>query len=153
MDRFQELLMLDRAGYDDRLDYFEVNFDAAVAALRLTARKKARKEERRSEPMTYDDETSELNAEIEEAAAAQTPISGSKLDDPIYRSRLDAAIDSLPENQRRVVELLKLGVPIDSQEPEVTTIVSILKCSEKTVRNRRDKAYDVLRKILEEEES
>ena len=26
MDRFQELLMLDRGGYDERLDYFEVNF-------------------------------------------------------------------------------------------------------------------------------
>ena len=47
MDRFQELLMLDRSRYEDRLDYFEINFDDAVASLRLTARKKAWKEENR----------------------------------------------------------------------------------------------------------
>jgi hypothetical protein len=152
MDRFQELLMLDRSGYEDRLDYFEVNFDDAIASLRLTARKKAWKEENRFTPMTYDDETSELNAEIEEAAAAQNVLSESKLDDPGYRLRLDAAIDALPEHQRRVVELLRQGFPIDSQEPGVQTIVGILRCAEKTVRNRRNKAYEAIRKALEEEE-
>jgi hypothetical protein len=153
MDRFQELLMLDRSGYEDRLDYFEVNFDDAIAALRLTARKKAWKEENRSTPMTYDDETSELNAEIEEAAAAQNVLSESKLDDPGYRLRFDAAIDALPEHQRRVVTLLRLGFPIDSKEAGVQTIVGTLGCAEKTVRNRRDKAYEAIRKALEEEES
>ena len=153
MDRFQEFLVLDRDGYDERLDYFEINFDGAVASLRLTARKKAWKEENRSVPMTYDDETSELNAEIEEAAAAQNPLLQSKIDDPAYRSRLDAAIDSLPERQRRVIELLRQGVQIDSQEPGVQTIVRILNCAEKTIRNRRVKAFAALRKALEEEES
>lgn len=153
MDRFQELLMLDRTAYEDRLDYFEVNFDDAIAALRLTARKKAWKEENRSVPMTYDDETSELNAEIEATAAAHTPLSESKLDDRGYRLRLDAAIDALPEHQRRVVELLRQGFPIDSQEAGVQTIVGTLGCAEKTVRNRRDKAYEAIRKALEEEES
>lgn len=153
MDRFQELLMLDRRSYDERLDYFEVNFDDAIAALRLTARKKAWKEENRSVPMTYDDETSELNAEIEEAAASQNPLSVSKLDDPAYRLRLDAAIDALPEHQRRVVELLRQGFPIDSKEAGVRTIVGTLGCAEKTVRNRRNKAYEAIRKALEEEES
>ena len=38
-DRFQELLVLDRASYDERLDYLD-NFNDAVALLRLTARKK-----------------------------------------------------------------------------------------------------------------
>jgi hypothetical protein len=93
LDRFQGILMEDRAGYDERLDYFEVNFDAAIAALRMDGRKGAFREEKRSKPMTYDDETSELNAEIEKAAAAQNPISESKLDDPAYRSLLYAAID------------------------------------------------------------
>jgi hypothetical protein len=153
MDRFQELLILDRGGYDERLDYFEVNFDAAIAALRLTARKKAWKEENRSAPMTYDDETSELNAEIEEAAAAQNPLTESKLDDPGYRLRLDAAIDALPEHQRRVIELLRRDIPIDSKEPGIETMVKILGCVEKTVRNRRDKAFEAIRKVLGEEKS
>lgn len=153
LDRFQELLVNDRGVYDERLDYFEINFNDAVAALRLSGRKKALREEKRSEPMTYDDETSELNAEIEAAAAAQNPISESIFDDPDYRSSVFAAIDSLPEDQRRVLELLKLGIPIDSKEPEVQTIVRILGCAEKTVRNRRDKAFEAIRKALKEEES
>lgn len=151
LDRFQALLVTDRTGYDERLDYFEVNFDAAIASLRLDAKRKAFKEEKRTEPMTYDDETSELNAEIEEAAAAQNPSSESRLDDPAYRSRFYAAIDTLPEDQRRVMELLLLGIPIDSKEPGVQTIVHILGCAEKTVRNRRDRAYVALRNTLEEE--
>jgi DNA-directed RNA polymerase specialized sigma24 family protein len=150
LDRFQEFLIRDRTDYDERLDYFEVNFDDAVASLRLTARKKAWKEENASEPMTYDDETSELNAEIEKAAAVF--LSESKIDDPDYRLRLDAAIDSLPHHQRRVVELLRQGFPISSKEPGIQTIVTIVGCVEKTARNRRDSAFEAIRKALEEEE-
>ena len=151
LDRFQTLLVADRGAYDERLDYFEVNFDAAIASLRLDGRRMAFKEEKRTEPMTYDDETSELNAEIEKAAEAQNPLSGSKLDDPVYRSRMYAAIDALPEDQRRVLELLLLGIPMDSKEPGVQSITQILGCVEKTVRNRRDRAYVALRKTLEED--
>ncbi len=151
LDRFQALLVSDRAAYDERLDYFEVNFDAAVASLRSSGRRKAFKEEKRSEPMTYDDETSELNAEIEEAAASLNPLSDPRLDDPTYRSRFYAAIDSLPEDQRRVIELLLLDIPMDSKEPGVQSIVRILECVEKTVRNRRDRAYVALRKALDED--
>ena len=153
MDRFQGMLMKDRSGYDERLDYFEVNFDAALATLRLDGRKKAFREEKRAAPMTYDDETSELNAEIEKAAAAQNPISESKLDHPTYRSRLYAAIDSLPDDQRRVIDLLLRGFQIDSKEPGVQTIAQIIGCTEKTVRNRRDRAYIAISKTLGEEET
>jgi hypothetical protein len=152
MDRFQGMLVQDRAGYDERLDYYEVNFDAALATLRLDGRKKAFREEKRSETIGYDDETSELNAEVEEAAAAQNPISESKLDDPAYRSRLYAAIDSLPDNQKSVIELLLRGIQIDSGEPDIPTIVRFLNCTEKTVRNRRDRANAAIRKALETEE-
>jgi hypothetical protein len=151
LDRFQALLVADRGAYDERLDYFELNFDAAIASLRLDGRRKAFKEEKRTEPMTYDDETSELNAEIEKAAAFENTLSGSKLDDPAYRSRLYAAIDALPEDQRRVMELLLLGIPMESKEPGVQSIAQILGCVEKTVRNRRDRAFVALRKALEEE--
>jgi hypothetical protein len=63
--RFQELLCQDRAGYDDRLDYFEIRFDGAIANLRRTARRKTWKEENRSQPLSYDDETSELSSEVD----------------------------------------------------------------------------------------
>lgn len=153
MNRFEDLLMLDRQDYEERLDYFEVNFDHAVATLRSTAKRGARRRENRAVPMTYDDETSELNAEIEKAAAAQNPISESKLDDPGYRSKLDKAIELLPEPLRLVMVLLLKGYPIESKEPDVRDIVGTLGCTEKTVRNRRDKAIEELRKALNEDET
>ena len=50
-----------------------------------------------------------------------------------------------------MMELLLLGIPIESKEPGVQTIVHILGCTEKTVRNRRNRAYVALRNNLEEE--
>ena len=149
--RFQELLCLDRAGYEERLDYFEIKFDGAVANLRRTARKKAWRDENRSDSLTYDDETSEPTKEVEDAFARLHPLSTSKMDDPAYRLRLDAAIDSLPADQRRVIEMLLQNFQIESDDPEMTTIVKVLGCTEKTVRNRRDRAIATLRAALAEE--
>jgi DNA-directed RNA polymerase specialized sigma24 family protein len=73
------------------------------------------------------------------------------MDDPAYRLRLDAAIDSLPADQRRVIEMLLQGFQIESDDAEVTTIVKVLGCVEKTVRNRRDKALTTLQAALAEE--
>ena len=103
--------------------------------------------------MTYDDETSELNAEIEKAAADQNWFSDEKYSDPTYRSVIFAAIDSLPEDERRVIELLRIGIPIESKEPDVASIVKIVGCVEKTARNRRDRAFKAIRKAIEEHES
>jgi DNA-directed RNA polymerase specialized sigma24 family protein len=152
MDRFQEILIQDRSGYDDRMDYFEVNFDAAVASLKSTARRKAWKEENASRPLSLDEETNDLSPEIEAAAAAQNPLANTKIDDPDYRSRLDAAIDGLPPNQRRIIELLRQGIPIETKEPDVPSIVDLVGAVEKTVRNRRDRAFEAIRKALKEEE-
>ncbi len=149
--RFQELLCLDRAGYDERLDYFEIRFDGAIANLRRTARRKTWKEENRSQPLSYDDETSELSKEVEDALARLHPSAPSKIDDPAYRMRFDAAIDSLPEDQRRVIEMLLQDFQIESKDPTAVTIVKALGCSEKTVRNRRDRAFEALRKALAED--
>lgn len=149
--RFQALLCLDRADYDERLDYFEIKFDGAIANLRRTARKRAWRDEDRSNPLTYDDETNEPSREVEDALARLHPLSASKMDDPAYRLRLDAAIDSLPADQGRVIEMLRQDFPIESGDPEVMTIVKVLGCVEKTVRNRRDRAFKALRAALEEE--
>ena len=149
--RFHELLCLDRADYDERLDYFEIRFDGAIANLRRTARKRAWRDANRSDSLTYDDETSEPSKEVEDALARLHPLSTSKMDDPAYRLRLDAAIDSLPADQRRVIEMLLQGFQIESDDPEVMTIVKVLGCVEKTARNRRDKALKTLQAALAEE--
>jgi hypothetical protein len=146
--RFVELLSADRADYVDKLDYFEVRFDGALASLRRDAQEKAWCDEKRSQPLEYDEESSELSPEVEAAAGAHDPFAESDFDDPAYRSRLDAAIDALPIEQSRIIHMLSQGFPIDSKEPDVMTIAKALGRSEKTVRTYRDKAFATLRAAM-----
>jgi hypothetical protein len=144
-DRFVDLLLADRHAYEERLDYYEINFNAALASLRLTAQKKVWREDNHTTGLGSSEEDAELSAEVEEAAGTYDPLSAEALDDSIYRSRLDAAIDGLPPIQRRIIEMLRQGIPIDSQDPSVVTIRSTLGKAEKTIRNQRDKAFARLR--------
>lgn len=144
--RFVELLSADRASYVDKLDYFEVRFDGAVASLKRDAQEQAWRDEKRSQPLEYDEESGELTAEVEKAAGSHDPFAAAPdFDDPVYRSRLHAAIEALPTEQIRIIHMLKEGFPIASKEPDVMTISKALGRSEKTIRTYRDKAIAALR--------
>jgi DNA-directed RNA polymerase specialized sigma24 family protein len=152
LQRFQELLCADRKGYDERLDFYEIRFNAAVAKVRLTARKQVGIYESRREALVYDGDTVTPSGDMEEALARlKEPDSGSEIDF-LYRSKLHAAIKSLEPDERRVIELLLQDMAIDSKDEEAVTIVKVLGCSEKTVRNRRDRAFATLREALKKEE-
>jgi len=146
--RFVELLSADRADYADKLDYFEVRFDGALASLRRDAQEKAWRDENRSQPLEYHEESGELSPEVEAAAGAHDPFAASDFDDPAYRSRLDGAIEALPIEQSRIIHMLRQGFPIDSKEPDVMTIAKALGRSEKTIRTYRDKAFATLRAAM-----
>ncbi len=151
VDRFLARLVSDRDGYDERLDYFEVNFSHAIASLRATAKSNAADEGKRSQPLSdHDDE--EVSAEVEKAAGSFDPFDASKIDDGNYRFRLFAAIKKLPDKERHVVALLFKEYPIESNDPDKPSICKILGCVEKTVRNRRDRAFEKLKTALSEEE-
>ena len=147
-DRFVELLAMDRASYQDRLDYFEVRFDGALASLRRDAQEQVWRHENRSVTLEVDDDTGELPAEIERAAEDLNPFASWDMEDAVFRSRLDAAIASLLPTQRNVIEMIRKGFPIDSKDPGVMTISSALGRTEKTVRNYRDRAIAALRDAL-----
>ena len=147
-DRFKEALMEDRQCYDERLDYYEVNFDGTVANLRRDAQRAVWREENRSANLESEIDENEFSAEVEEAVGSYDPLSAAELDDARYRSRLDAAIDALPPLQSRIVEMLRRGIPIDSIDPKAVTISRALGKAEKTIRNQRDKAFARLRITL-----
>ena len=149
VERFFLRLTTDREGYDEGLDYFEINFADSIARLRSTARRKAQKEDNRRQPIELED--GEVSAEVERAARDFNPLDPSKLKDGNYRSRLLGAIKALPDDERHVVALLFKEYPIDSTDPNTPSICKILGCVEKTVRNRRDRAFTKLKQALSED--
>jgi hypothetical protein len=147
VDRFVDLLLSDRDEYDDRLDYYEVNFNSAIAKARLDASNRHWKHENRSDELGSDEVG--VSERVEAAVGDYDPFDADELDKKDYRLLLDDAIDSLPEFQRRIVEMWRQEIPIESKGPAVVTISKVLDKSEKTIRTHRDKAFASLRLRLE----
>ncbi|OGA57256.1 MAG: hypothetical protein A2710_24355 [Burkholderiales bacterium RIFCSPHIGHO2_01_FULL_64_960] len=147
-DRLLEMLLLDKADYEQRLDYFEVRFDAGVANLRKDAQRAVWKAENRSTTLEMDEEADEIAIEVEEAVGTYDPFDPAVYDDFRYRSRLDAAIDALPALQKRIIEMTRLEIPVTSSVPTEPTMVKALGKSDKTIRSERIKAYARLRILL-----
>lgn len=150
LDAFNFLLSSDRNEYSEKLDFFEIRFAAAMARLRLDAQRTVWRREKRTE--TIDDpETGELSEDAEKALGAYNPFENKEIELQDDRLRLDGAIDLLPPLQARIIQMLRKGIPIDSQDPNVETISKALGKSEKTIRLNRDKAFLVLRPIMKGE--
>ena len=146
-DHFVDLLLSDRNQYDDRLDYYEVNFNSAVAADRRDANDRHWKQENRTAEIETED--GGVSAQVESAVGHNNPFDADELDKKDYRLLLDEAIDSLPEFQRRIVVMWRQDIPIESNDPSVESISKVLGKSEKTVRTHRDKAFASLKLRLE----
>jgi DNA-directed RNA polymerase specialized sigma24 family protein len=148
VDRFQELLAKDRNAYADKLDFYEVRFDMTLKRLLIAVQRQVWRETKRSRPLE-NPETGEISAEVEESAGTFDPFNSEEFGGNDYRSRLDAAIDSLTPDQRRIVTMCKMGIPIDSIDPKAVTISKTLKRSEKTIRTERKKAFAAIKKFLQ----
>ncbi|MGJ5196560.1 MULTISPECIES: DNA-binding response regulator [unclassified Bradyrhizobium] len=149
LHRLDVLISADREAYSEQLDFFEIRFDGAIAKLRTDALRKVGRQQKRDVPL-HDEETGELSADVVEAIGNYNPFETEKIEDRDYRKRLDGAIDSLPPLQQRIVQMLRKEVPIDStSDPYAVTISKTLGKVEKTIRSNRNKAFAVLRRILE----
>lgn len=148
-DTFVAKLVEDRAEAGSALDYFEVMFAGAIAALRKTSVHKTTREAARTEPIEADEEANEPSLTVERAVGSLDLKEELLSDDPIYRSRIAEVIKNLPDKHRRVIELIMREMPIDSSDDSVMTIRKVIGVkSEKTVRNRRNGAYQLIREAL-----
>lgn len=150
-DRLVTLFAKESTEYQERLDFFEIRFDGALARLLQDARKKASKEKHRKAPLV-DEETGEIDPQVEKAAGAFDPFDPENISDEYYRSVLDEAMEELPTRQKRIIEMTRNNVLIDSQDPNVQTIVKTLGLSEKTVRNQRNKAIVAIKEFVKKGE-
>ncbi|MEB8536877.1 RNA polymerase sigma factor [Acidithiobacillus ferriphilus] len=154
MLRFAERIAKDCQGRTSLLDFYEIHFDQAFAAFRTSALRQIGPSTVDTVPLgTDEDDGLEISAEVEAAAADFLGGNPEIIDDPAFRSALTAAIDQLPDDQKQVIGLLLQGFQIDSKDKDVMTIARILQCDERTVRNRRDRAVNALRAILQEEDA
>ncbi|MEK7954367.1 hypothetical protein [Luteolibacter soli] len=147
LDNFVKLLMSDREGYSEYLDFYEIRFDSAVACMRDSAQRQIRRAHKRLVPIG-DPDSGELSSAVEASAGTFDPFSNPEYCRNEYRLRLDAAINQLPPLQRSIMEVIRNGFPIESKDPGAASISKTLQKAEKTIRNQRNKAIESLREAL-----
>lgn len=147
LDDFAGRVMCDRQVYNEKLDAYEVAFDRMIARRKYDAMRKMYRRDKITTQLEYDDD-GDIPFDVEEALARLNPSPNNIEDEITYRFQLLQAIDTLPEDERRVITMIFAGIPIKSKDPEVQTISKTLGCIPKTVRNRRDRAVMKLQQML-----
>lgn len=122
-------------------------FDRAVAKLRDSAFRSVFAKDNPLTPMEYD-ESGDVTNEVEESLGRYRPEGMTQEEEFTYRFQLRAAIDSLPEDERRLIDMEEAGYPDQSENPEVETIAKLLGRTPKTVRAMRKRAYQSIRERL-----
>lgn len=146
-DVFTGLLLSDQQVYNEKLDYYEINFNHAVVCDRRDAEEKYWASENRQKPIEND-----LDVEVLESSdhsSVYEPLSPEEFDKIIYRQNLEEAIKELPAIQQRVIELWLNDVPATSNDDSAITMSKVLKVNEKTARTHLKIAFESLRKKLE----
>jgi hypothetical protein len=151
-DRLTGMFARESTQYQERLDFLEIRFDGALARMLQDARKKASKERRRKAPLMNED-TGEIDPQVEQAAGSFNPFDPENISEEYYRSVLDEAMEDLPTTQKRIIEMIRNDVLIDSKDPNVQTISKTLSISEKTVRNQRNRAIVAMRAFVNKGEN
>ena len=154
-DQLYEMIAQDRNSQNDRMYYWEVNFNHALERFRQDVLRRVGPARATDPLINYDPlmrgDEEEISTEVESAAENFFNSNTSLLDNESFRLCLMDAINRLPEDERRVVGLFLQGMQTDSLDPKVMTIAKALACSDKTVRNRLKRAYERLRTQLQTE--
>ena len=147
-DNFTDKLLSDQQEYNDKLDYFEINFNHAVLRDKRDAQSKYWRLENQQQTI----ETEADDIEILDASDGHDyyePLSPEEFDKIIYRPRLESAITELSDIRQLVIEMWLNGIPAGSINDSVITMSKLLGVNEKTARTHLKTAFEILRKKLE----
>lgn len=147
LERVVKLILSDRTSYEEKLDVYEVVFDRTIARLRTSAFRHDFAKDVPLTPIEYD-ESGEVTNEVEDSLNRYQPTGMTQEEELTYRFQLRAAIDSLPEEERRLIDMQEAGYPDQSEDPDVQTIAKLLGRTPKTVRAMRMRAYQKIRERL-----
>lgn len=146
-ERFVTFILEDRDKYEEKLDIFEARFDRAVRSLRKSAFRGVLRHGKPLTPLEYEP-SGDVPEDVEEYSALLNAPSMTPEEEITYRFQIRGAIDSLPETERRVIDMLEADLPIECKNPNEPSISGLLGCTPKTVRNRRDRAFQKIRETL-----
>ncbi len=147
VDHVTELMFTDREDYDEQLDIYEVVFDKAVRSAHITKLRKVNRKESANEDLE-DPVTGDVRAVVEAALDRYKKHGLTDEEDFDYRIHLRRAIDALPTVEREVIDLMLADIPIETTKDGEPSMTEHLGCVEKTVRNRRDRAIEKIRRAL-----
>ena len=144
-----EFLATDRASYDGRLDFFEVRFESALRRLLDTAFKTEGRRTKRQKPLEY--EEGDIPEEVETAAreAAESEFPAFNLSEDC-RFKLEVAIDSLPQEEQTVIQMIRKGFPYTSADASKPSITQALGKKERMVRYIKTNAIEKLKTAMSE---
>lgn len=148
VEHIVDLILTDRIKYSEQLDFFEIRFERAVRLVRIDSFKKVARKENPKVALEYEN-TGEVSPEVEDALGRYKTAVWSKDDDLTYRINVRQAIDALPEQERKVIDMILADIPIETKNEGEPSISELLNCTEKTVRNRRDRAMEKLKATLD----
>lgn len=147
IERFVRLILKDRKTYENKLDVYEVVFDSAIKKLRISALRSINSKTKPLEPIEYD-ESGDVSANIEAGLEHLYPKNMTPEEEMTYRFQIRAAIDTLPEDERRLIDMQEAGYQDENKNPEAHTISKMLDRTPKTVRAMRERAYKKIRAQL-----
>jgi hypothetical protein len=144
LGRLGELFAEDGTGDNpDELDYFEVRFNAALAALRIDLVREEVRALRRSSPLPDDEAIARRPDDVLHSPATQ--------EKGLFLNQLFQAIHSLPPEERDAVILCDiLGYAEEANDPAKRTAATICGVTGRTIRNRRTRAAAKLSRFKED---
>ena len=153
IEQVTELIFEDHQGYTDQLDAYELFFDRAVRSVRITKFRQVSARENATESVIHHDDAEDIRQEVEEALERYKKPGLTKEEDLDYRIHVRRTIDALPTDERKVIDLMLADIPIETNKEGEPSMTQLLGCAEKTVRNRRDRAFAKIKMALRLEDS
>ena len=153
IEQVTELIFEDHQGYTEQLDAYELFFDRAVRSARITKFRQVSGRENVTESVVHHDGEESIRQEVEEALERYKKSGLTKEADLDYRIHVRRAIDTLPTDERKVIDLMLAEIPIETNKEGEPSMTELLGCTEKTVRNRRDRAFAKIRLALRLEDN
>jgi hypothetical protein len=133
LKRFEGAVVEDRYRAGMELDIFECRFNYTIEKMREKAWAKHYREAARRHTKTVEMLEISIDSGEQEFASLRDRF----FSDSTSRILLYAEIDSLPHPDRRILQMLIEGFPVESSKPGLKTITGEVGCDCKTVWNRR----------------